>query len=116
MLQKEVTNGLIIAQPWIGKILSGEKMWEMRSTNTKIRGPFALIEKGTGTIVGTASLKEVLGPFDDNGIVANQEKHRVTLDQIGKWRYAWVLEDVARLETPIHYKHRSGAVKWVKLS
>ena len=51
-----VTKGLIIADPWIGYILDGSKKWEMRSTKTSFRGPFALIRKGTGAISGIATL------------------------------------------------------------
>ena len=30
-------------------------------------------------------------------------------------RYAWVLEDIVRLKTPVLYKHPPGAVTWVTL-
>jgi hypothetical protein len=59
----DVSRGLIIDQPWIGKILRGEKTWEMRSTRTSIRGPIALIEKGSGTVVGVASILSSLCPM-----------------------------------------------------
>jgi hypothetical protein len=29
--------------------------------------------------------------------------------------FAWVLEDVVKLKTPVHYKHPIGAITWVTL-
>lgn len=31
-------NGLIIKKQWLDKILAGEKTWELRGSNTKVRG------------------------------------------------------------------------------
>ncbi|MGL1404420.1 ASCH domain-containing protein [Vibrio parahaemolyticus] len=59
----EVTRALIIRKPWIHLILAGLKTWEMRSTKTKIRGTIALIEQGTGLIVGLANLTDSLEPL-----------------------------------------------------
>jgi len=46
-----IIKGLIIDTPHIDNILSGQKTWEMRSTQTKQRGLVALIRKGSGTVV-----------------------------------------------------------------
>lgn len=110
-----VRTGLVIDEPWISKITGGEKTWEMRSTTTKKRERIALIKKGSGTIVGTATIKDVVGPFNDDQISANFGRHRVPINMIGKWRYGWVLENVNKLETPVPYVHRNGAVTWVSL-
>ena len=53
-----IEKGLIIDEPWISMILRGSKTWEMRKTITKIRGPIALIRKGSKQVVGTADLVE----------------------------------------------------------
>jgi hypothetical protein len=114
-----VTHGLVIDQPWIHKILAGQKTWEMRSTDAKRRGPIALIQKGTGTVVGVAKLVEVKGPFDASELQFHELKHRVPSElyraQNYKWRMAWVLADVATLKAPVPYVHKSGAVTWVVL-
>jgi hypothetical protein len=47
-------KGLIIDEPWIGLILSGQKTWEMRKTACHHRGSIALIRKGSGQVVGRA--------------------------------------------------------------
>lgn len=115
-----VTHGLIIAQPWIGMILRGEKSWEMRSQKVKRRGPFALIEKGTGTVVGLANLTDVQGPFNSEQLAAHQAQHRVpaSIYQAAdyKWNYAWVLKETQVLKSPVPYQHKSGAVTWVVLN
>lgn len=116
---KPITRGLIIDQPWIDKILKGYKTWEMRSARTTIRGPIALIEKGSGTIVGVSSILDSIGPLCFEEIFENEIKHNVgpeiyTRDDY-KWNHAWVLGDVLSLVQPIKYQHRSGAVVWVEL-
>ena len=115
-----VTHGLIIAQPWIGMILRGEKSWEMRSQKVKRRGAFALIEKGTGTVVGLASLTDVQGPLNFEQLAEHQDLHRVPANIYQaagyKWNYAWVLQDVQALPNPVPYQHKNGAVTWVLLN
>jgi len=115
----DVSRGLIIDQPWIGKILRGEKTWEMRSSRTSIRGPIALIEKGSGTVVGVASILNSLGPMSLQDISNNQAKHMVGPEIYTqhdyKWNHAWVLGEVMPLSRPVKYRHKPGAVIWVEL-
>ena len=55
-------KGLIIADPWIGYIISGTKTWEMRSRNTTIRGRIALIRKGScDTRCGKRTMRRAKG-------------------------------------------------------
>jgi len=114
-----VTHGLIIAQPWIAKILCSEKTWEMRSTGAKRRGHIALIQKGTGTVVGVAKLVGVKGPFGADELQVHESKHCMPPElyraQNYKWRTAWVFADVAPLKAPVPYVHKNGAVTWVEL-
>jgi hypothetical protein len=44
--------GLLVKQPWIDLILRGVKTWELRGSRTKASGRIALIQSGTGTVVG----------------------------------------------------------------
>ena len=115
----EISRGLIIAEPWIGKILNGGKVWEMRGQRTKMRGPIALIKKGSKTIVGICNIDSVEGPFDNRELALHQSKHQVPSDIYEspdyKWRYAWVLSEIEPLAQPVPYKHASGSVIWVKL-
>jgi hypothetical protein len=58
-----ITRGIVIRQPWIEEILALRKRWELRGRLTHIRGPIALIEGGSGVIVGTAEITDCYGPL-----------------------------------------------------
>lgn len=113
-------KGLVIAQPWIGMILRDEKTWEMRSRATNIRGQIALIAKGTGQVVGIATLVDSLPPLSPETMQSHFAKHRIPTEKVAepgfKWFTPWVLADVRPLDTPISYEHPSGAVTWINLS
>lgn len=119
-----VTRGLLIMSPWIEKILSGEKTWEMRGIPTDIRGPIALIKSGSGLILGTCNLVAVKGPLPMTEILST-DKHGIPQSEVEnllrnvlKYEkvYAWVLEEARPLRNPIPYDHPSGAVRWVDLA
>lgn len=115
-----IKKGLIIDEPWIGFILSGEKTWEMRSTATSFRGWFGLIRKGSGAVVGVARLVDVGPPLSPEEMIRDFEKHRIPESMIrsgavAKWNTPWILADVRRLPRPVAYRHKSGAVTWVNL-
>lgn len=110
-------RGLIIRQPWIGLILSGEKTWEMRSKPTNVRGRIALIEAGTGLIVGEAELYSSPTYFTLGGIAHEYKCHRVNdYALLERWRFPWILREAKPYEEPIPYTHPKGAVIWVDLS
>ena len=114
-----ITKALVIDEPWISKILSGEKTWEMRSSKTGFRGPFGLIRKGSGKVVGIARLKAVSGPYSNWELEAHVSHHQVgrsIIEQPGyKWRYAWELAEIVSLDREVPYIHKNGAVTWVEL-
>jgi hypothetical protein len=109
-------RGLIIDEPWISLIVSGQKTWEMRSRNTGVRGRIGLIRKGSKTVIGLADLVETLRKLPISG--ANFAKHRVPESEIDdnfKWTTAWVLQCARSLPKPVPYRHPAGAVIWVNL-
>lgn len=113
-------KGLIIDTPHIDNILSGRKVWEMRSTLTKQRGLVALIRKGSGKVIGVAEIVDSLGPFSTEQMLHNQAKHMISKDRLAdpkvlKWNNAWVLCNAKPFKYPVSYVHPSGAVIWVKL-
>lgn len=115
-----ITKGLIIADPWVGHLLDGWKTWEMRSSATSHRGWFGLIRKGTGAVYGVAKLTEVGRPLSPAEMIAAFERHRIPEHMIrsgavAKWNVPWKLDEVSRLDRPLPYRHRSGAVTWVEL-
>ncbi len=115
-----ITKGLIIADPWIGYILGGTKDWEMGSTGASHRGWFGLIRKGTGAVYGVARLIEAGAPLSPEEMIATFERHRIPehmirSGEVAKWNTPWKLADVRRLDRPVAYRHKSGAVTWVEL-
>lgn len=114
-------KGLVIAEPWIGRILAGRKTWEMRSRLTHQRGTIALIRKGSGHVVGAADIVNTLRPLETREAYAAGEQYHAIAPQEqaaafdGGWRKPWVLANVRRLAMPVPYKHRSGAVTWANL-
>ncbi|WP_202799818.1 ASCH domain-containing protein [Rhodanobacter fulvus] len=112
-------KGLVIDEPWISKILRGEKIWEMRTTTTAIRGRIALIRKGSGTVVGAADLVDSIGPLDAIACRAHRDKHGIPSnhdDALLRWNHAWVLKNAKPLVRPVVYHHPNGAVIWVNLA
>ena len=115
-----LSRGLVIADPWIGYILDGSKTWEMRSSATSVRGPFALIRKGTGAVWGVANLVDSLPPLSPEEMIATHARHLIPAEmirsgEVAKWNTPWVLADVRPLAKPVPYKHPYGAVTWVTL-
>jgi hypothetical protein len=112
-------KGLVIKKEWLDIILSGEKNWEIRSRYTNIRGRIALIQSGSGLVVGVANLIGCAGPLSELEFNNNFSKHRVAPEVMAQFHYkkifAWVLDNAIRLSTPISYKHPIGAVTWVNL-
>jgi hypothetical protein len=114
-------KALIIAEPWISAILKGEKTWEMRKTGCTVRGPIALIKKGSGHVVGTAEVTDCRPPLRSREEYAAAEPyHRVGTSRhelafAEGWRTLWVLANARFLPKPVPYKHPPGAVIWVKL-
>ncbi len=114
------SRGLLIRFPWVDHILAGRKRWELRSRSTSQRGPIALIQSGTGLVVGTADLTEVIGPLGpgvfkgaiQTGDVVGTEFQDIHYPAA----YAWVLSNARRLPSPVPYQHPQGAVIWVRLS
>lgn len=115
-----VTKALIVADPWIGHLLAGQKTWEMRSQGASHRGWFGLIRKGSGTVVGVARLVDVGASLSQEQMLNAIDKHCIPREmilkgEVEKWRVPWKLADVQRLATPVPYRHKNGAVIWVDL-
>lgn len=45
-MSEGIRSALIIREPWIDLVLSGQKSWELRSRSTEKRGLIGLIRKG----------------------------------------------------------------------
>lgn len=110
-----ISRVLLIREPWLSLILSGEKVWEMRKMNTKIRGFIGLSQPGSGVISGVANLTGVLPEHDEHSLALTQQYHRVPPgNEFSHYNRPWVLEQAQRLVKPISYEQKPGAVVWVK--
>ncbi len=112
-------SAIPIREPWIDMILAGKKKWEIRSKFTKKIGPVALIRAGSGTVVGTAKLAEVIQltpqlAFEKYALMGFSPLSKAEAKDLNG-QYAWVLKDVVKFKNPVPYKHPSGAVTWVTL-
>lgn len=115
MLVKEaLKKALSIRQPWLDKILSGERDIEVRSWATPHRGWLVLhasrqtedpeylgvLRYRTGVILGVVRLTDV-HPF------RKSDARRVE-DEWEPGCWAWELEDLTELPRPIPYRGRPG--------
>ena len=109
-------KALIIKQPWIDYILDGRKVWEIRGSNTKIRGKIALIQSGSGLIIGECELMDSI-PLDERTYKQGKEFHRIPNTETLPYKktYAWVIANAIRYDSPKPYKHPNGAIIWVNL-
>jgi hypothetical protein len=112
-------RALLIRRPWIDMLLDGQKIWEIRGSQTSVRGRIALVASGSGTVIGVCDLVDCIGPLTQNQYRKNAKKARMRPSEaeLGYYRqtYAWVVENAHRLERPVPYQHPSGAVIWVTL-
>lgn len=111
-------KGLIVKSPWIEKIFSGIKIWEIRSTDVKYRGKIYLIKSGTGHIYGECEIVDSK-KLTLNEFLENTDKHHVDDINLLKYPedkiYAWIISNAKLYEKPIAYKHPRGAIIWVDL-
>ena len=112
----EISRGLIVLKEHLDKILRGTKTVEIRKKSARVRGPIALIEAGSGTVVGTCRLVGSIGPM-------TLEQRRKIARRAGfsqgdipaPRRHAWILAGARRIAKPCPYRHPRGAQVWVKL-
>jgi len=97
---------LKIKQPWMGHILRGEKIWEIRGEVARVIGRVALFEAGAMHFVGLATIVES-NLVTDADMAANVDKHCIedwdTNPMVAKYRerkgiFAYVLSDVVNIE------------------
>ncbi|MDN5358726.1 MAG: hypothetical protein PWP76_569 [Candidatus Diapherotrites archaeon] len=111
-------RGLIVREPWASLIVEGKKRWEIRRTNTKHRGPVAIIS--SGKVIGVAEIVDVLElPVEE--IAHRIEKHYadpLLILRYGTGRktlYAWVLRNARKLKAPVEIELPKGAQMWVTI-
>src|SRR5688500_14685268 len=89
-------NALVIRKQWLDLILAGRKTWEIRGSATRVRGPIALIESRSGTVVGVCNLTDCVGPLTLKELHGAVRHHRADLEKFQsklpyRRTHAWVL-------------------------
>lgn len=109
-------KALIIKKQWLDLILEGKKSWEIRGSNTKIRGQIELIQSGSGLIVGRCDIVDSI-ELTRQQYENSFDKHCISDISILPYKkaYAWVINNPIRYKNPRKYKHPKGAVIWVKI-
>lgn len=110
-----IEKALVIREPWIDLILSGQKSWEMRGQRPSFRGWLGLIRKGSGRVSCIARLVDVGHPLTDDEMVASFDMHRIPetmirSGEVAKWTTPWKLADIRVLRQPVPYSHPNGAI------
>ena len=99
-------SALSIKEKWVQKILSGEKVWEIRSQACHKRERIALVQTVVGQLVGDVAIvdccKLTRAEFE-----AGERQHCVSASEQrefakpGRKIYAWCLADPRRYTTPV---------------
>jgi hypothetical protein len=112
-------RALIIGSSWVDKILAAKKTWEIRGSRTSVRETIGLIPSRFGTIVGLCDVVDCIRVASNEQFRKNARKAGMKPEEaiLGHYKttFAWVLANPQNLNRPVPYKHRSGAVIWVKL-
>tara|TARA_B100000945_G_C20327484_1_gene570717 strand:+ start:197 stop:559 length:363 start_codon:yes stop_codon:yes gene_type:complete len=106
---------LIIKPYWANLILNGEKTMEIRSCSckNKVNKRIYISKSGTQQIFGSVFLKSCIGPLSSDEFHAHKDLHRVETTMYKK-NYGWIFSDVTVFDNPIPYKHKKGAIIWLK--
>jgi hypothetical protein len=112
-MPRRISRGLLVKSPHIDRILARRKTWEIRGARAHIREVIALIRSGSGEIVGTCEIVDVVGPMTLADYKQNARKAGLASASITRLPYAktfaWVLKNVKAVKKPRPYKHPPGA-------
>ena len=103
-------------QPWLDLILSGAKVWELRSRPTRKRGKIFLVDMlpgGRWVVRGSVRIVRVV-KLTRRRFARGRRKHRVRT-YARQFQYAWVLAEPRRLRTARRVPRKPGPVVWVRL-
>ena len=112
-----LSRGLILLPQWAKLIVSGLKTWEVRHTNTKIRGKVYIIASKVNLIVGEATLIDSF-PLTEELYNNNGDKHRIICDYNSlpnNYKWVWQFDNAIEYDIPVEYKPKRGAQIWVNI-
>jgi hypothetical protein len=113
-------------KPYAEMIVDGEKTWEIRRFDTKVRGEIGIVDKDA-RLLGIVEIVDVKGPFEPKEI-AKYQYHKSTLGMLegysrnfnqGKPLFVWVLANARRFGKPIKVDAKgkdTGIIEEVNIS
>ena len=116
---KSPSRLLPVLSPYAEQIVKGEKVWELRSTNTQVRERVGIALVGTKTVIGDVRVVDSREVSRDE-LREYQDLHRVTPESIErmfsvkKKCFAWILELPREYPNPVPYEHPQGAIVWIQ--
>ena len=116
-LKRSTKSVLVVKDPWLDKILNGQKTWEVRGSNTTKRGLVHLALSGAGgRIVGRCHITDSF-PVKKRVLQKHFTKHRIKDLSVVAYRnpHAWVLSKSLRYSKPFVYTHKQGTIVWAIL-
>ena len=116
-LKRSTKSVLVVKDPWLDKILNGQKTWEVRGTNTTKRGVVHLALSGAhGRIVGRCHITDSF-PVKKRALQKHFTKHRIKDLSVVAYRnpHAWVLSKSLRYSKPFVYTHKQVTIVWETL-
>lgn len=120
MLVEALERALIVRQPYADLIMTGQKVLEMRSRHTNVRGRIGIIAAGSGEIFGSVELVNSWDYSGESGLkgIGGQTLHCVEpkdWHHLDKWCFGWELREPRLFDKPVPYVHPLGAVTWVRV-
>ena len=112
-------RGLILREKYIRLILSGSKTWEIRRTNTRIRGTVALLYRGM--LYGFVDIVDSF-PLSVDELKTRVDKHGVEPGFVERYAagrrvlYVWVVAEPLPLPRPVPVRYARGAQVWAQVS
>ena len=110
-------DGLIVKEPYIDWILTGEKTIELRGSDTHKRGTIYLVKSGTGMVYGTIDIINSFEIETVNQYEQLRHRHCVGAErrQIRYKRlWAWELANEVQFDKPKRYIKKKGQQVWIK--
>lgn len=107
---------LIVQQPWIGLLLSGQKTLEIRGKPcSKPAGErvYLALSGGGGIVLGSVAFVACHGPLGTPEWARRAPEHCVEAAKLPyPTTYAWEVGAPVRFHKPVPYHHKPGVVVW----
>ena len=117
------SSGLTILPEFLGPILTGAKVWELRkpACMNALKSVYSWWAARRASARGIVKLTRCL-KLTTEEVKLHESKHRVAADKIERYAnktgclYAWMLAEPHSLQNPMDIERSQGSLGWVKVS